>query len=185
MTWEELHFNNTVLDLHGHPSLKSFILYGNLRAKKRGFLAKIFDKGFWPFSGRITFPKMEEGGLDVLLSTAYTLEQGWIDDISLIRWLFRLAPRVRRKVVDPTYFDATNAMLDEMEQQVEKYNTSIEGKGERRRARMTLSPSELQEGVASDDMCIVHAVEGGHCLQGELGGRKIEDATASTQEIEE
>ena len=165
MTWEELHFDSTTVDLHAHPTIKSFILYGNLRAKKRGLLSRIFDKGFWPFSGRVTFPKMEEGGMDVLLSTAYTLEQGWIDDISLIRWLFRLFPGVRRKVVDPTYFDATNAMMDEMENQVKKYNASIEGQEERRRARMTLNPAELEEGIASGDMCIVHAVEGGHCLQ--------------------
>ena len=185
MTWEELHFDSTTVDLHAHPTIKSFILYGNLRAKKRGLLSRIFDKGFWPFSGRVTFPKMEEGGMDVLLSTAYTLEQGWIDDISLIRWLFRLFPGIRRKVVDPTYFDATNAMMDEMENQVKKYNASIEGQEERRRARMTLSPAELEEGIASGDMCIVHAVEGGHCLQGKVGARRLQDSTASPQEIEE
>jgi len=192
MNWKNTHKKATIFDWHTHPTIKSFILFnswpfqhGNLRAKKRGFLERMFDKGFWPFSSRVTFPKMEEGGVDVLLSTAYTLEQGWIDDISLIRWLFWLFPGVRRRVVDPTYFDATNAMLDEMEQQAEKYNISIEGKGEHRRARMVLNPTELEEGIASDDMCIIHAVEGGHCLHGELGGRRIEDATASPQEIEE
>ena len=55
-----------------------------------------------------------------MLSTAYTLEQGWIDDISLIRWLFWLFPSVRKRVVDPTYFDATNQMLDEMERHMSR-----------------------------------------------------------------
>ena len=65
---------------------------------------------------------MEQGGVDVLLSTAYLLEQGWIDDMSIVQKLFWLFPKIKKKLVDVSYFDATMLMLDEMEQQIEKYN---------------------------------------------------------------
>ena len=88
-SWKALHHQSTIVDLHTHPSLKATVFHRNLGRKKTKFLTKLFKEKFWPFSGRVTFPKMQEGGVDVLLSTAYILEQGWIDDISLIKWLFK------------------------------------------------------------------------------------------------
>ena len=119
---DDLHFNSTVVDLHTHSSLKSHLFQRDLSETKTRFIMDLFKEKFWPFSRRVTFPKMEQGGVDVLLSTAYILEQGWIDDISLIKkllWFFR---GVRKKIIDPTYFDATNIMLDEMENQIANYN---------------------------------------------------------------
>ena len=124
MGWENTHKDATVVDLHTHSTLKSFMFNRELGGKKTRLLSKFFSEGFWPFSERVTFPKLEEGGVDVALSTAYILEQGWIDDIKLIKFLLWLFPSVRKKLVDPTYFDATNAMLDEMENQVKDYNMS-------------------------------------------------------------
>jgi len=168
--WNELHHKATVVDLHTHPALKSTIFHRNLSAPPGKFLQRFFKEKFWPFSGRVTFPKMQAGGMDVLLSTAYVLEQGWIDDISLIKWLFKIAPGVRKKLVDPTYFDATNIMLDEMEKQIDQYNKNAK-KG-MRLARLVTSGDKLQEGVDSGDMCVVHSVEGAHSLQDTLAGKK-------------
>ena len=120
--WKDLHSQATVVDLHSHPSLKSSVFHRNIGSKKTKFLQRLFKEKFWPFSGRVTFPKMEQGGMDVLLSTAYVLEQGWIDDMSIVRKLFWLFPSVRKSIVDPTYFDSTVSMLDSMEEQIVNYN---------------------------------------------------------------
>ena len=168
-SWKALHHQSTIVDLHTHPSLKATVFHRNLGSKKTKFLTKLFKEKFWPFSGRVTFPKMQEGGVDVLLSTAYILEQGWIDDISLIKWLFKFFYNVRKKVVDPTYFDATNLMLDEMEHQVEQYNKNVEIND--RLTRLVTSSDELKNGIDSGDMCIIHSIEGAHSLQGIEAGK--------------
>jgi len=63
MNWEKLHNDSLVVDLHTHPSLKSLLFHRNLSKKTSGkLLASLFKGGFWPFSERITFPRMEEGG---------------------------------------------------------------------------------------------------------------------------
>ena len=71
MDWKELHDTSVVVDLHSHPSLKSSVFHRDIGSKKPKLLQKFFKEKFWPFSGRVTFPKMEQGGVDVLLSTAY------------------------------------------------------------------------------------------------------------------
>ena len=182
MSWENTHKDATIVDMHTHSTLKSFMFNRDLGGGKRRLLAKFFSEGFWPFSERITFPKLEEGGVDVVLSTAYTLEQGWIDDIKLIKFLLWAFRGVRKKLVDPTYFDATNAMLDEMENQVKAYNEKrLE---ESRPVSMAFSVDELLANIERGDISIIHSIEGGHCLNGELGKRRVEDAVAVKPLIE-
>lgn len=161
--WEKLHEDSKVVDLHTHPSLKSLLFHRNLGGGKRRFLATLKEAAFWPFSERITFPKLEEGGVDVMLSTAYILEQGWINDIKLIKFLFRLFPGIRKLVVDPSYFDATNTMLDEMESQVKIYNLSRSASS--KAVAMAKSVSELEDNLKTGVTSIVHSIEGAHSLQ--------------------
>ena len=183
MKWQEIHQKAKVTDLHTHPAIKATILGSDLNSSRKGPILKFFERKFWPFSDRVTFPKINAGGVDVLLSTAYTLEQGWIDDISLIRWLFWLFPSVRKKVVDPTYFDATNAMMDEMERHMAIYNTH---KDTVRKAILADSVERLNTGLDNGYLCVVHSVEGAHCLNGVEGGRTLEDEIMSSPEaIEE
>jgi len=174
-----------VVDLHTHAALKATIFpRRSLGVGKSQFITRFFKETFWPFSERITFPKMEKGGVDVMLSTAYTLEQGWIDDISLIKWLLWLAPWVRKRIVDPTYFDATNAMLDVMEKQIGDYNKAREA--DARHAVLVTDREELKEGIAAGDMCVIHSIEGAHCLQGHEAGKTLSDEIMSHPEaIEE
>lgn len=173
MNWRQIHQDSTVVDLHTHPSLKATILGSNLSKDNGGWILKLFERRFYPFSNRVTFPKLNRGGVNVLLSTAYVLEQGWIDDISLIKWLFRLFPGIRKTVVDPTYFDATNNMLDEMEKQIVSYN--FVATDEDRHIRLALSVNELISGIEAGDLCVVHSIEGAHSLQGVEAGKTIDD----------
>jgi len=181
MNWEKLHNDSLVVDLHTHPSLKSLLFHRNLSKKTSGkLLASLFKGGFWPFSERITFPRMEEGGVDVMLSTAYILEQGWIDDIKLIKFLFWVFSDVRKKVVDPTYFDATNGMLDEMEEQVKNYRNNLpEGA---RNISMAYSVTQLLDNIDRGDMSIIHSIEGAHSLNHTEAGRTMDDAIMSDPE---
>jgi len=184
MNWKELHFDSTVVDLHTHPTLKSLMFHRNLGGKKQKLLSRFFKEKFWPFSARVTFPKMEQGGMDVMLATAYILEQGWIDDISLIDWLLWFTPSVRKKIVDPTYFDATVGMLDEMESQISSYNINRDEGA--RHATLATDREELAEAIAAGDMCIIHSIEGAHSLQGTEAGKTLSDSImGGEQEIEE
>jgi membrane dipeptidase len=184
MSWKDLHFDSTVIDLHTHPALKSTIFNRNVGSSKTKFIAKFFREKFWPFSDRVTFPKMEKGGVDVLLSTAYVLEQGWINDISLIKWLLRLTPSVRKKIVDPTYFDSTNEMLSGMERQIDSYNTHKSENA--RNVVLATNREELRDGIAAGDMCVIHSIEGAHSLQGHESGKIIsEEIMSHPKDIEE
>ena len=174
MNWEELHKEAHVVDLHSHPSLKSSVFHRDIGSKNPKLLQKFFKEKFWPFSGRVTFPKLEQGGMDVLLSTAYVLEQGWIDDMSIVRKLFWLFPKVKKRIVDPSYFDVTMNMLDDMEQQVELYNKTKPEHS--REVVIAKDANDIKRAIRAGNMCIVHSVEGAHSLQGELGGKIIERA---------
>jgi microsomal dipeptidase-like Zn-dependent dipeptidase len=173
MNWEQLHNDSIVVDLHTHPSLKSSVFHRDIGSKKTKFLSRLFKEKFWPFSGRVTFPKMEQGGVDVLLSTAYVLEQGWIDDMSLVRTLFWLFPKVRERVVDPTYFNATISMLDDMEMQIKNYNDTRAP--ESRGVTLATSSAGIDAAIEAGDMCIIHSVEGAHSLQGDEAGKNLSD----------
>ena len=179
--WNKLHFENPVVDLHTHPALKSLLFHRNLgRKKKRWLLAALYKGDFWPFSERITFPMLQKGGVDVMLSTAYILEQGWIDDIKLIKFLFWMFSGIRKKVVDPTYFDGTNMMLDEMEEQVENYRKNL-AEGDRN-VSMAYSVSQLNENMDRGDISIIHSIEGAHSLHHTEAGRTFDDAIMSHPE---
>ncbi len=122
MTWQDLHDQSIIFDWHNHGTLKNFLFDRSLDGKDSRFLSTLFKRSFWPLSERNTLPKMKEGGLEVVLSTSYIPEIEWIDDQWLIKLLKYIYPSVNKRVFQPTYFDATNAMMDRMEKEVENYN---------------------------------------------------------------
>jgi len=176
MNWQDLHSKSTVVDLHSHPSLKSSVFHRNIGSKETKFLQRLFKEKFWPFSGRVTFPKIEQGGVDVLLSTAYVLEQGWIEDMSLVRKLFWLFPKVKKLIVDPTYFDSTIAMLENMEEQIVSYN-KVREEGTRK-VVLAANSRDIKLAIKNNDMCVVHSVEGGHSLNGKAAGKLYSEENA-------
>ena len=83
MNWEKLHQTSIVADMHCHSAIKKTIFNRDLKSSKTKFLASFFKEKFWPFSNRATFPKIMNGGLDIMLSTAYIPEGGWYTDCLL------------------------------------------------------------------------------------------------------
>ena len=62
MSWQELHSDSTVVDLHSHSMLKGSIFNRDLAKRDGKWLSKWFKESFWPFSARATFPMVDEGG---------------------------------------------------------------------------------------------------------------------------
>ncbi len=118
---------------------------------------------------------MEEGGLDVVLSTSYIPEIEWVDDQKLIKFLKWLYPSVNKRVFQPTYFDATNAMMDRMEKEVDDYNAISMSE---RQFKFVKNIKELEQAVADENLAMIHSVEGGHSLNGELAKKRVNEATA-------
>ena len=159
MSWEHVHKESIVFDWHNHGTLKKFLFDRSLDGKDSRFLTKLFKRAFWPLSERNTLPKMEEGGLDVVLSTSFIPEIEWVDDQSLIKFLKWIYPSVRKRVFDPTYFDATNAQMDAMEEEVSNFQG---------RFRFVYDNADLQSAIANNKIAMIHSVEGCHSLNGEL-----------------
>ena len=180
MNWEDLHDQSVVFDWHNHGCLKNFLFDRSLDGKDSRFLSTLFKRAFWPLSERNTLPKMEQGGLDVVLSTSYVPEIEWVDDQPLIKFLKWIYPSVNKRVFEPTYFDAINAQMDSMEAEVKKYNdTNLES-----RFQFVHSLKEFEEAVSDNKIVMIHSVEGGHSLNGELAKKRVDEPTALKPLIE-
>ena len=175
MDWQDTHKNAIIFDWHNHGTLKNFLFDRSLDGKNSKPLTRLFKRGFWPMSERNTLPKMEEGGLDVILSTSYIPEIEWVDDQWLIKVLKFLYPKVRKRVFDPTYFDATNAMMNSMEEEVDKYGGKF---------KFVKSLKELEKSIVDGDIAMIHSIEGAHSLNGELAKKRVGESTAITPLIE-
>mgnify|MGYP000592144163 CR=1 FL=1 len=175
MSWKNLHEQSLIFDWHNHGTLKNFLFDRSLDGKESRFLTRLFKRAFWPLSERNTLPKMEEGGLDVVLSTSYIPEIEWVDDQKLIKFLKWLYPSVNKRVFQPTYFDATNAMMDRMEKEVDDYNAISMSE---RQFKFVKNIKELEQAVADENLAMIHSVEGGHSLNGELAKKRVNEATA-------
>ena len=181
MSWKNLHEQSLIFDWHNHGTLKNFLFDRSLDGKESRFLTRLFKRAFWPLSERNTLPKMEEGGLDVVLSTSYIPEIEWVDDQKLIKFLKWLYPSVNKRVFQPTYFDATNAMMDRMEKEVDDYNAISMSE---RQFKFVKNIKELEQAVADENLAMIHSVEGGHSLNGELAKKRVGEATAVKPLIE-
>jgi len=162
MDWQNLHKQSSVVDLHNHAVLKRFLLDRDLTTSRTKFLAGLFKRAFWPLSQRSTFPLMEKGGVDVVLSTCYIPEKEWLEDQSLVKWALKFSPEVRKRVFDPFYFDATVSMINDMENHVTKYNSETKSKP----VCIVKNNQELSQCLDSDHTALIHSIEGAHSLQG-------------------
>ena len=165
MDWRDLHEQSTVVDLHNHAVLKRFLLDRDLSASKPKLLAGMFKRAFWPLSQRSTFPLLDKGDIDVVLSTCYIPEREWLDDQSLVKLALALSPEVRKRVFDPFYFDATVNMIDDMEKQITEYNKKVD-KSKNRPVCIVKNNNELSQCLEHKHIAMIHSIEGGHSLQG-------------------
>ena len=159
--WYQIHHGEApIVDMHVHPSLKTF-LFKRMLTRRAGA-----HRAFNPFSLRTDFGRLVDGGVDVLLSTAYAPEHDIIGDCFYLRMLRLVLPITYWNVFRKDYFPVTEHILDVMEDQVRRARES--GKA---RVQMALSVRELDAILAQGrdrPIAVVHAVEGAHSLDGKI-----------------
>ena len=108
---QRLHDASLIVDLHAHPSFKTYLWRKRLADRHRpgGSLS--------PFSMRVDLPKMRDGGLNVLLSAIHLPERALLKDCGPIRLAKMFAPRRLKDLFDRNPFEQTMKMIDDFESQ--------------------------------------------------------------------
>jgi microsomal dipeptidase-like Zn-dependent dipeptidase len=162
--WRILHYQSTLVDLHAHPSLKASLFYRYL-----GRRVYPSPRAFDPFSVRTNFPRLIEGGVDVVLSVIYAPERGIVDSAPPLKLLKYVTPRIWRNIYGRGYFAVANEMMDVIEKQAK---IAIDPDSHAHMARFAHNISELeailQEPISKRPVALIHSVEGGHTLEGKL-----------------
>jgi membrane dipeptidase len=170
--WQAIHHQATVVDLHAHPSLKVALFHRVL-----GRRVQAISRAFSPLSFRTSFPQLQAGGVDVLLSAIYVPEAPILDDLPALRLLRYLRPRTWRDIIQPDYQLVTQRLLTGIEEQVDDYNRKLQPG--QRPGQVVKSVAELDAAVAQGQtgpIAFVHTVEGGHSLHGPMGGKFVDPA---------
>ncbi len=169
--WLDLHHRATVADIHAHPALKAVLFQRTLIRRDR----RVWPF-FWPPTVRTSFPALQAGGVDVLLSAIYAPEKPLIGDIpllKLLRWIpFSYVRRMWRLLVEPPYDQVASWLLDDLESRLDEYARTSNLPSGRRAVKLARSLDELEEILAqgaAGPIAFVHTLEGGHCLQGQEG----------------
>ena len=158
----------TFVDLHIHPHLKSYMFDRGIN--KRKFLSKVLKHSFWPFSHRSTLGELGDY-TDVALATTYVMEREWLEDVPLIKFLSKLAPGFRKKMLEPSYFDVTRKMMEHLEKQVNSFSRvhpDIPDEIDEPIA-MAKCPNDILKNISAAKASVIHSVEGAHSLIGDGG----------------
>jgi membrane dipeptidase len=162
--WQTVHADATLVDLHAHPSLKASLFYRAL-----GQRVYPSPRAFDPFAVRTNFPRLHEGGVDVLLSTIYVPEMGIIHSAPPLKLLKYITPRLWRGVYGRGYFIAANEMMDAIEKQAKN---ARDEQNNNLLASFAHSVAELEAILKLPEparpVALVHNIEGGHTLEGKL-----------------
>ncbi|MEW5986099.1 MAG: membrane dipeptidase [Chloroflexota bacterium] len=160
--WPELHEQSLVVDLHAHLSFPAALFGFRLFRRHRPGLPTLS-----PLSVRTDFPKLERGGVDVVLSSVN------VPEIPLIEyapggklWRF-MAELLQPKVFRPPYCQASVNMMETVEQQTGRYKGG-------RPVRIARSVQELKAALAQGPpkpITLIHTLEGAHALLGDEGGK--------------
>jgi membrane dipeptidase len=162
LSWEQLHTESILVDLHAHPSLKVSLFNRLLTSRWRA------GRAFDPFGVRTDFAKLRQGGVDVLLSTVYPPEKGILDECRYLRLLRYVLPGTWHKVFDRPYFDVALSMLDTMEHQVERARDHETGQPLARMVRSVKELDDLLSQTGPRPIAVINNVEGAHSLDGNL-----------------
>lgn len=189
--WLQIHRQATLVDLHAHPTLKALAYRRCLR--KPLWVPSAWAGSLNPFTVQTSFGKLDEGGVDVLLSTIYPLEKAIFTDIKAFRLIplryirylpFSVAQHLWHGVVEPPYFDVTTMMMDAIEEEMGKYDHKLETEPIEplpRSVRLARSGAELKQMLASSDrpIILIHSIEGGHALEGPVGLKHVDERWTS------
>jgi membrane dipeptidase len=155
--WRNIHKEAIVFDLHAHPSLKLSLLGRLLTANNPA------PKRFDPRSVRTDFPKLVEGGVNVLGSAITAPELCLLEDCKPLKLIKYLLPGARRALRGPR-LDVTLEMIEKFEEAVLNAKDSQTGDS---LAQVAHSVSELNAILDKGEdapIAIIHTIEGAHSL---------------------
>lgn len=160
LNWRQVHHvDSTIVDLHAHPALKISLF-------DKVFTAPFHAHGaFNPFSFESSFPNLQQGSVDVLLSVIYAPERQIVtQEAPVLKTLRYLRPGLWRKVFEGSYFDVANHMLDDLERAAAAAADPATG---RPQVQVVRSRAELDALLAQGNnrpIAMIHCLEGAHSL---------------------
>ena len=157
LDWQGLHRQATIVDLHIHPSMQQQLFRRDLNL--RYVIHRVLHGD--PLSVRASFPRLHDGGYDVIFSTVYLPERGILKDFPIVNLFRFLRPDLWRKLIVAEPFDATLRILKDMETAVATSTGAapMQMAGTVAELDALLSRSKGQRPIA-----VIHAVEGAHSL---------------------
>jgi microsomal dipeptidase-like Zn-dependent dipeptidase len=161
--WQQIHSRSTLVDLHAHPAF-NVSLFNRLLTSRVYPSSRAFD----PFSVRTNFPRLKEGGVDVVLSVAHPPERGILQECPPLKLLRYVMPRNFHRIYGRPYFEVALEMMDEMENAVSQGIDPATGLPY---AQFAHNWAELKAILAQGEkrpVAFLHAVEGGHAIDGKL-----------------
>lgn len=160
--WQTLHQRAIVVDLHAHLSFPAALFGFRLFRRHRPGSPMLSS-----LSVRTDFPKLERGGVDVVLSSVSVPESPLVDYVPGGKLVHFVAGLLQPKVFRPSYYQASINMLETVEQQAGRYKGG-------RPVRIARSVQELRAALAQESpkpITLIHTLEGAHSLLGNEGGK--------------
>lgn len=159
----EFNQSNSVMDIHAHPVLKTYLFDYNLYEKHENHFPLI---EFNPFYLQVDIPKLLQGGIDVVFSTVYLPERPFIDNSDImnvsIKILKNFFTSFTEKVEDDSSsnrpFEQTLGIIDQFENKVK------EAKSKGYSVSIPKNCNEIQKSIQRGEIAFLHAVEGAHSL---------------------
>src|SRR5512136_2273697 len=157
LDWHEIQKTATIVDLHIHPSMQQQIFRRDLNAR---YVMNRTIHGN-PMSVRASFPRLRDGGYDVILSTLHVPERGLQKDFPIIKIFRFLRPDLWKKLMAAPPFKATLSIMGDFEKAVDNTQgyewTEIAGS-------FKALEEFLKRPKGHRPIVAIHAVEGGHSL---------------------
>ncbi len=154
---------NTVVDIHAHPVLKTYLFDYNLYEMHENHFPFI---DFNPFYLQTDIPKLLQGGVDVVFSTVYLPEKPFIDNCTLMDGAFKILKNFFTSLTDKAEDDSSsNAPFEQTMEIIDQFESKVdEARSKGYSLSLPKNCDELQKVIARGEIAFLHAVEGAHSL---------------------
>ncbi|HEX2868177.1 MAG TPA: membrane dipeptidase [Ignavibacteriales bacterium] len=156
------------IDIHCHPGLKTWIFNSDFDDDHPSF-----STDFFPTDMRVDYPKMVQGGVDVILSSVYIPESPLISEVikssPLIHILSRFINVKEKAEFNSTPerpFEQTLEFINLFEKKIKRAADSGAN------IAVARSYDELERFMRDGKRAVIHSIEGAHSLGRKVDGRE-------------
>jgi microsomal dipeptidase-like Zn-dependent dipeptidase len=159
LDWRRIKKESVIVDLHVHPSMQQQLFRRNLGWR---FVINRTLHGN-PMAVRASFPRLRDGGIDLILSVLHVPEKNIKKDFPIINVFRFLRPDLWRKLLTGSPYKATLRIMEDMERAVGGTSgyASAQIAGS-----LTVLEGILTQPKEQRPIAVIHAVEGAHSLGG-------------------